>query len=73
MEKLSLEKFMDVKLESEQMEFVHAGDSCTGGGVSTTDYGNGVHVDTSYESDCILANGRIEYYGGKTRLRLEEA
>ncbi len=32
MEKLSLDKFRDVKLDNKQLSFVHAGDTCTGGG-----------------------------------------
>lgn len=35
MEALSLEKFQDVKLENKQLSFVHAGDTCTGGGSGT--------------------------------------
>ena len=33
MESLILDKFQDVKLDNKQLSFIHAGDTCTGGGI----------------------------------------
>ncbi|CAM1364326.1 TIGR04149 family rSAM-modified RiPP [Tenacibaculum xiamenense] len=50
MEKLSLEKFSDVKLESKKMTFVKGGD-CTGGGFSRCTNKRGNVYFLTWESD----------------------
>lgn len=55
-------KFQDVKLENKQLSFVHAGDTCTGGGVGQYVTGSGDKVVYSYESDSTNDNGMTTYY-----------
>ena len=75
MEKLSLEKFQDAKLDNKQLSFVHAGDSCTGGGTGICKTTSGELVEApgsgsctmylcySYESDSIDDCGHTSYTG----------
>lgn len=70
MEKLSLDKFQDVKLENKQLSFIHAGDTCTGGGGGRNTYNielsNGCFCmiqDYSYDSDSVDECGNTSYTG----------
>lgn len=60
MEKLSLEKFQDVKLDSKQLSFVLAG-TCTGGGSGWYKRGK-VTVVYEYGCDDRDSSGQLIYY-----------
>lgn len=62
MEKLSLDKFQDVKLDNNQLSYIHAGDTCTGGGGGRTCIGI-VQVDYDYDSDSVDDCGNTSYNG----------
>jgi natural product precursor len=63
MEKLSLEKFKDSKLESKSMSFVSGGDTCTGGGFCNQWNADFTEVvgTVSWDSDSRSDSGRMSY------------
>lgn len=71
MEKLSLNKFQDAKLETNQMSYINAGlypGECTGGGVSWRRYQIGsdiIEVTKSWSSDEMTGYtcNPVSYYG----------
>lgn len=73
MEKLSLEKFQDSEIEKKQLAFVHAGDTCTGGGFRNywTVGSNGepcCWMTKTYESDSTDECGHTTFYNVQTTM-----
>lgn len=63
MEKLSLKKFEDYKLDKKQLSYIHAGDCDTGAGTNVEGEFEGVGVRHffTYDSDYINSSGATFY------------
>jgi hypothetical protein len=68
MERLSLDKFQDVKLEDKQLSFIQAGEGCTGVGAYYWKEASGREITFGYGSDCVGSDGKTLYFDTVTTI-----